>query len=145
MNRVNKLLKRNAWITSGIRTSCHRKREMYMGHKTNNNPLLKKNYKDYCRILTIVIKQANKMDFDKHITNSSNLMKTSWNLINKELGTGQKKHGIQSLNINGTSTINQQAIASAFNNHFTTLPSMITRKITASSCLARNSANFKPH
>ena len=30
------------------------------------------------------------MDFDKHITNSSNLMKTSCNLINKELGTGQK-------------------------------------------------------
>jgi len=52
-----------------------------------------------------------------------------------------KNHGIQSLNINGMSTINQQAIANAFNNHFTTLPSMITRKITASSCLARNFAN----
>jgi hypothetical protein len=114
---------------------------MYMELKTNKNPLLKKNYKDYCRILTIVIKQAQKMDFEKHITNSSNLMKTSWNLIKKELGIGQKNHGIQSLNINGTSTINQQVIANAFNNHFTTLPSMITRKITASSCLARNSAN----
>jgi len=90
MIKVNKLLKRNTWITTGIRTSCHQKREMYMELKTNNNPLLKKNYKDYCRILTIVIKQAKKMDFDKHIKNSSNLMKTSWNLINKELGTGQK-------------------------------------------------------
>jgi hypothetical protein len=39
------------------------------------------------------------------------------------------------------STINQQVIASAFNNYFTTLTSMITRKITASSCLARNSIN----
>ena len=77
MIKVNKLLKRNAWITNGIRTSCHQKREMYMELKTNNNPLLKKNYKDYCRILTIVIKQAKKMDFDKHFTNSSNLMKTS--------------------------------------------------------------------
>jgi len=77
MIKVNKLLKRNAWITTGIRTSCHQKREMYMALKTNNNPLLKKNYKDYCQILTIVIKQAKKMDFDKHITNSRNLMKTS--------------------------------------------------------------------
>jgi hypothetical protein len=81
------------------------------------------------------------MDFDKHITNATNIMKTSWNLINKELGTGQINDGIRSLNINGMSTTHQQAIASAFNIHFTTLPSLITRKITASSCLARNSAN----
>jgi hypothetical protein len=44
--------------------------------KTNKNPLLKKKCKDYCQIPTIVIKQAKKMDFDKHIRNSSNLMKT---------------------------------------------------------------------
>jgi hypothetical protein len=81
------------------------------------------------------------MDFHKHIMNTTNIIKISWNLIHKELGTGQINHGIQSLNINGTSTTHQQAIASAFNIHFTTLPSLIIHKITASSCLTRNSAN----
>jgi len=81
------------------------------------------------------------MYFDKHIRNSNNLMKTSWNLINQELGSGQKNHGIQSLSINGTSTVNQQAIASSFNNYLITQPSKITRKITPSSCLTGNTTN----
>jgi hypothetical protein len=63
MIQVNILLKRNTWITTGIRTSCHRKREMYMEVKTKNNPLLKKKFKDYCQILTLVIKQAKKNGF----------------------------------------------------------------------------------
>jgi hypothetical protein len=53
----------------------------------------------------------------------------------------KKKPWDTSLSINGTSTINQQAIASAFNTHFIILPSRITRKITASSCLTASTAN----
>jgi hypothetical protein len=113
---------------------------MYLELKTNLNPLFKKKYKHYCRILSKVITQAKKMEFDNHIANSSNLIRTSWNLINKELGNNKKNHGIQSLNINGKGTTNQQTIANAFNNYFTTLPAMITRKIKANSCLARNPA-----
>jgi hypothetical protein len=94
MIKVNKLSKGKPWITTGIRTSCLHKREMYTELKTSNNPFLKKKYKDYCRILTLVIKQAKKMDFDKHIRNSNNLMKTSWNLINKKLKKKKKNHGI---------------------------------------------------
>jgi len=59
--------------------------------KTNNNPVLKKYYKDYCLILTKVIKEAKKMDYDKHIANSNNIMRTTWKLIDKELGKGKKK------------------------------------------------------
>jgi len=88
--------------------------------KTNNNPVLKKYYKDYCLILTKVIKEAKKMDYDKHIANSNNIMRTTWKLIDKELGKGKKNHAIQTLNINVTSTKNQQSIAKAFNEHFTT-------------------------
>ena len=90
MIKVNKLLNRNSWITLGIRTSCHHKRALYMELKTNNNPVLKKYYKDYCLILTKVIKEAKKMDYDKHIANSNNIMRTTWKLIDKELGKGKK-------------------------------------------------------
>jgi hypothetical protein len=58
--------------------------------KKSNNPVFKKYYKGYCRILTTVIKEAKKMDYDRHVINSNNIMRTSWNLINKESGKGKK-------------------------------------------------------
>ena len=58
-------------------------------------------------------------------------MRTSWKLINKELGKDHKNHGIQSININGRSTSNHQIIASAFNKHFATIPDMTEQNINA--------------
>jgi len=55
------------------------------------------------------------MEYDRHILNSNNVMRTSWKLINKELGKDYKNHGLQSVNINGRSTSNHQIIANAFN------------------------------
>ena len=49
------------------------------------NPNLDKYYKDYCRILSKVIKEAKKMEYDKHILNWTDGMKTTWNLINTSL------------------------------------------------------------
>jgi hypothetical protein len=40
------------------------------------------------------------------ILNSYNAMRTSWKLINKELGKDHKNHGIQSVIINDRSTSN---------------------------------------
>jgi len=52
-----------------------------------------------------------------------------------------KNHGIQSINIDGRSTANQQIIANAFSKHFTSISSMISRNITAIYCLTKTSAN----
>jgi len=82
------------------------------------------------------------MEYDRHIFNSNNVIKTSWKLINKELGKDHKNHGFQSLNINGRSTTNHHIIASAFSKHFTTIPTMISRNITASNCFTKTSVNI---
>jgi len=37
-----------------------------------------------------LLKKQKKMEYDRHILNSTNSMKTSWNLINIELGKGTK-------------------------------------------------------
>ena len=66
------------------------------------------------------------MEYDRLILNSNNVVRTSWKLINQELGKDCKNYGFQSLIINGTSITNHQIIASAFNNHFTTFPTMIS-------------------
>jgi hypothetical protein len=52
-----------------------------------------------------------------------------------------KNHGVQSLNINGRSITNCQIIANAFNNHFTTYPITISRKINANNCSTTTSDN----
>jgi len=44
--KVNKLSCHNSWITSGIWTSCQHKRVLYMILRNNNNPVLRKYFKD---------------------------------------------------------------------------------------------------
>ena len=104
MIKANKLSNHNLWITQGKRTSCKHKTVVYIKHRNNKNPTLGKYFKDYCRILSKVIKEAKRMEYDRHILNSNNVMRTSWKLINKELGKNHKNHGLQSVNINGRST-----------------------------------------
>jgi hypothetical protein len=62
--------------------------------KKINNPVLKKYFKDYCRILSKVIKEVKRMEYERHILNSNNVMRTSWKLINKALGKESKKSWI---------------------------------------------------
>jgi len=81
------------------------------------------------------------MEYDRHILNSNNVMRTSWKLINKELGKDHKNHGLQSVNMDGRSTSNHQIIANAFNKHFTTIPYMINQNINESYCLDKTSVN----
>jgi len=90
--KANKLSNHNSWITSGIRTSCKHKRVLYIKLRNNNNPTLRKYFKDYCRTLSKVIKEAKRMEYDKkrHILNSYKVMRTSWKLINKEFGKDKK-------------------------------------------------------
>ena len=75
------------------------------------------------------------------ILNSNNVMRTSWKLINKELGKDYKDHRLQSVNINGRSTLNHQIIANAFNKHFITIPDMINQNINTNYCLTKTSVN----
>ena len=81
------------------------------------------------------------MEHDRHILNSNNIKRTSWKLINKELGEVYKNYGIKSININGTSNSNLQIIADAFNKHFTAVPDMIILNNNAHYCLTKTSVN----
>jgi hypothetical protein len=48
----------NAWITKGIRTSCQKKRSLYLPSRNCNNPEVKIHYKHYCCILRKTISEA---------------------------------------------------------------------------------------
>jgi len=48
------------WITPGIKISCKHKRFLYLCTRSSNDISLKKYYKQYCKILASVIKEAKK-------------------------------------------------------------------------------------
>jgi len=51
---------KKAWLTPGIKISCINKRKLFLIQRNSNDPNLTKYYKGYCRILTNVIKLAQK-------------------------------------------------------------------------------------
>jgi hypothetical protein len=73
--------KNRQWITVGIKTSCDRKRQLYLLSKDSNDINLIKYYKQYCKILGRVITEAKRSKYNNQIINSSNKMKTTWNII----------------------------------------------------------------
>jgi hypothetical protein len=46
----------NNWITPGIKTSCKRKRELYLAIRNSNNSAMKQYYKTHCKVLVNVIR-----------------------------------------------------------------------------------------
>ena len=75
-------------------------------------------YKHYCKILSKVIKEAKKLYYEEMITKSKNKMKTTWNIIHKEISNPTNENNIKSLRINNRIIYNQINIANELNNYF---------------------------
>ena len=74
-----------AWLMIGIKTSCQRKKDLYISYKTTSNPNFRHYYKSYTKILTEVIKAAKKKKhYNKLFSRSKNKVKTMWNLVRSE-------------------------------------------------------------
>jgi hypothetical protein len=86
--------------------------------KKIKNPKICKYYKKYCKILTKVINLAKKMTYEKQIRNSKNKVRTTWNLINREVRKKVMKENIQALNIEGKNDTNLNTIVEVFNKYF---------------------------
>jgi hypothetical protein len=69
---------------TGIKTSCIRKRKLYLACRNSTNPHIKGYYKRSCNILSKVIKKAKKHHYDNQMKSSTNRNKTTWNTVNKE-------------------------------------------------------------
>jgi len=106
------------WITKGIKTSCNRKRELYLKARDSNELEHKLYYKHYCKILSKVIKESKKLYYKDIITKSKNKMKTTWNIIHKEICNPTNENNIKSLKIKIHIVQNQICIANEFKNHF---------------------------
>ena len=106
-----------SWITLGIKTSCRRKRQLFLLNRNNNNPALKKYYKTYCKILAKVIKEAKRLSYNNRILKSDKV-KTTWNIINELLGKQHSTNVIQTLSTEGSLLTNQYDIVEALKSIF---------------------------
>jgi exonuclease III len=108
----------NHWITTGIRISCKRKRELFLLCRCNNDVNLKTYYKKYCEVLSNVILSAKKLYYNNLILNFNNNMATTWKIINHENRKPSHDNNIASLKIDNKEITNQNKIANIFNNYF---------------------------
>ena len=111
-------MNQNSWITLGIITSCKHKRNLYNELQKDKNATLASYYKEYSKILTMVIRTAKRMECDKLILNTHNKAKTTWDIINEESGRNKKRNEIQALLVEDKKITNQQTIAEIFNEYF---------------------------
>jgi hypothetical protein len=124
------------WVTTGIKTSCDRKRELYCLSKLYNSPYLKKYYKTYSKILTNVIKEAKKLCYRDKINKTNNASKATCSIIKEELG---KNCPMVS---NHTESINPNI----FNNYFLNVADNIAKQIcTHTTTNSDANRNFKDY
>jgi hypothetical protein len=77
---------------NGYKTSCNHKRQLYLLCKDSNDINLIKFYKQYCKILSRVITEAKSAKYNNKIINSTNKMKTTWNIIKSETNRQKRSH-----------------------------------------------------
>jgi hypothetical protein len=75
----------------------------------------------YCKILSKVITETKRNNYNSQITESNNNIKTTWEIVKVESGKKTNNEDVQVLNIDGKATNDQQATASAFNEYFLSL------------------------
>ncbi|PNF34410.1 hypothetical protein B7P43_G13946 [Cryptotermes secundus] len=124
------------WLTIRIKTSCKRKKELYLLTKVHDNNNLKQYYNSYSKILTKVINEAKRLNYYDKITNSNNTIKTTWNIIKAKLG----KNRLKDKNCK-TEEINP----SIFNNHFLNVADNITQKFSTQITLDTDNGNSYKH
>jgi hypothetical protein len=119
------------WITSGIKTSCKHKRELFIATRNGNDLALIQHYKRYCNIVSVVIKEAKKLYYADKIKKSLNKNKTISDIVKLETNKFVATEKINTINVDGKSIIDRQEIANAFNQYFLTIVKNVKTKLNA--------------
>jgi hypothetical protein len=85
-------------------------------------------YRDYSKVLSMVIRKAKRMEHDKLIPNSHNKVKTSWGITNKESRRNKKRSEIQASKVEGKKITDQQTVAETCNEYFVATAENVKRQ-----------------
>ena len=105
----------------GIKTSCSHKRELYLISRNSNDDKLRRQCQAYCKILLKVIKEAKNLYYDTKIQKSNNKCKAICEIIKKQTNSHYFHTDIQELMMDNKHLKDQQNIAAAFNDYFSSI------------------------
>ena len=113
-----------------------------MSKKTNGCKLIV-HYIQYCRVLRKAIRKAKEMYYNELLSLSANKSKTSWNIINNEIGTASSKKFTQTEIKLGNKNIRTNQSAKIFNNYFiNSVDELITQQPNTESAMFSLSESF---
>jgi len=81
-------------MTRCIKISVNCKQELHLNSRYSNDPRLKEYYKVYWKILSRVIKEAKKWQYNKQILTSKNKTKTNGNNVKSKTGKNNERRNI---------------------------------------------------
>ena len=125
-------MNQNSWMTQGIITFCKHKRELLVYKElqnNNNNATLSSYYRDYSKILSMVIRKTKRMEHDKLILSSHNKVKTTWHITNKEYGRNKESSEIQALKFEGKKSLINKLLLKLLMNILLLLQKMLIDKV----------------
>jgi len=143
MQYVTNKVSNNHQITAGIKVSCKCKKYLYITSKTTNCSKIKVYYIQYCRFLRKVIRKAKEMCYNELLSSSTNKSKTSWNIINNEIGTASGKIFTETEFKLGSKIIGTNQSAKIFNNYFiNSVDELITQQPNTASAMFSLTESF---
>jgi hypothetical protein len=89
-----------------------------LAQRNSNDINLTEFYKKYCKILTSVIKLANKKHNNNIITRSNNKIKTTWNIVKSISNIKPNVPNIGTMRVNGNLSSDPHIIAEEFNKYY---------------------------
>lgn len=126
------------WATIGINVSRRRLYDLYEQKRYNFDPQFQLYVKKYSKIFKQVCVCAKSLTIRKKIVNSNNIVKTTWDIINKETCRTKKCVREIELEINGKVINDDLKIAEAFETFFSKIPFITTRDLNVSPNLANS-------
>jgi len=102
-------------MTQGIKISCKCKKFLHITSKTTSCSKIKVHCIQYCSMLSKIIRKAKEIYYNEFLSLSTNKSKTSWNIINNEIGTASSKKFTQTEFKLGNENVSTNQSAKIFN------------------------------
>lgn len=116
------------WINDELRLIINRRHALYRDYKRGE--LSVDRYKRYCNRVTNLINHAKNSYFLNKFANCKGDLKKTWKTVNIALGRGNRKRASDyNIKINDTYISENEQVANAFNDHFSTIGQKLERDI----------------
>lgn len=135
---VDKTIKFNDWATAGLHKCRKKLYELYDERSYNTSEEFRDYVRNYSKTFRLACATAKALFIKNKVLASTNVAKTTWNIINKETGKSKSRNSDFHLEINGESIDTDKEVANCFEKFFADIPISTTRSLNASPAVAES-------